>query len=187
MTLWKELDDSIFALPCGEKRVAWLAQNRKDVIEKLKKDFAKPRFPHKADGVVADGIEDMTYEEVARRMVDLMYVKHQARWVDLSLRNLVGDWLRRVEERFAGLNRAPKASVLQSYATLEDPEPFLDAFVKAYPQAREQLVAAGDVRFFLAIAQRPGQKPVPFIPVLNAAFEVWFKKVRCVSLFWAGL
>jgi fatty acid synthase subunit alpha len=38
------------------------------------------------------------------RMVRLMFVLHEKRWVDSSLRNLTGDWLRRVEERFAGVN-----------------------------------------------------------------------------------
>ena len=43
---------------------------------------------------------------------------------------------------------------------------------------REQLLAAEDMKYFLSIAQSPGQKPAPFIPVLDASFEVWFKKVR---------
>lgn len=42
----------------------------------------------------------MTYEETINRMVRLMFIKSQGRWVDVSLRNLVGDWLRRVEERY---------------------------------------------------------------------------------------
>jgi fatty acid synthase subunit alpha, fungi type len=46
-------------------------------------------------------------------------------------------------------------------------------FFEAYPLAAEQLLAAEDT----AISQRPGQKPVPFIPVLDASFEVWLKKV----------
>jgi enoyl reductase-like protein len=30
----------------------------------------------------------------------------------------------------------------------------------------------------LTISQRMGQKPAPFIPILDNNFEVWFKKVR---------
>jgi fatty acid synthase subunit alpha, fungi type len=37
----------------------------------------------------------MTYEEVILRMVRLMFVSHEKRWVDMSLRNLTGDWLKR--------------------------------------------------------------------------------------------
>lgn len=33
----------------------------------------------------------MTYEETVNRLVRLMFVKHQSRWIDPSLRNLVGD------------------------------------------------------------------------------------------------
>lgn len=52
----------------------------------------------------------MTYEEVTLRLIQLMYVAHEERRIDVSLRNLTGDWLRRVEERFAGVNESLKAS-----------------------------------------------------------------------------
>ncbi|KZS94178.1 fatty acid synthase [Sistotremastrum niveocremeum HHB9708] len=174
--LWKEFDDTVFKMP-KEKRVEWLAKNKDSVISKLNKDFAKPWFGQKKDGTVVDDIASMTYEEVTRRMVRLMYVAHQSRWIDISLRNLLGDWLRRVEERFAGVNGGgSKASILQSYSALDAPHAFLESFFKTYPASTEQLLASEDKAYFLAISQRPGQKPVPFIPVLDASFEVWFKK-----------
>ncbi len=152
------------------------------MIGKLNRDFAKPWFGWKKNGSVARDLGDMTYEEVVLRMVRLMYVAHQNRWIDISLRNLTGEWLRRVEERFAGVNGGgSKPSILQSYTSLDDPSPFVDSFFKIYPLATEQLLAAEDAAFFLAIAQRPGQKPAPFIPILDASFEVWFKKVYKVD------
>lgn len=174
--LWKELDDTVFALP-KEKRADWLQQRREYVISKLNKDFAKPWFAQKKDGTVVYNLGDMTYEEVTLRMVRLMYVAHQSRWIDTSLRNLLGDWLRRIEERFAGVDKVPKASILQSYSSLDNPQAVLESFFSTYLQATEQLLSSEDIAYFLAISQRPGQKPVPFIPVLNADFEVWFKKV----------
>ena len=175
--LWKEFDETVFKLP-KEKRAAWLVERRDEVIEKLNKDFAKPWFGWKKDNSVAMDLNDMTYEETVLRMVRLMFVTHEKRWIDKSLRNLVGDWLQRVEERFAGVNgTGNKPSLLQSYNALDDPAPFVASFFKAYPLATEQLLAAEDAAYFLAISQRPGQKPAPFIPVLDASFEVWFKKV----------
>ncbi|KAF8638240.1 hypothetical protein AX17_002262 [Amanita inopinata Kibby_2008] len=174
--LWKEFDDTVFKLP-KDKRTAWLVERKDEVIAKLNHDFSKPWFGWKKDGTIARDLGDMTYEEVVLQMVRLMYVASQGRWIDISLRNLTCDWLRRVEERFAGVNGGGgKPSVIQSYTSLDDPLPFVDSFFKAYPLATEQLLAAEDAGFFLAIAQRPGQKPVPFIPVLDASFEVWFKK-----------
>ncbi|TFY80295.1 hypothetical protein EWM64_g3715 [Hericium alpestre] len=144
---------------------------------RLNADFSKPWFGWKKDGHVVEDIGDMTYEEMVLRLVRLMYVAHEERWVDLSLRNMTGDWLRRVEERFAGVNGGgPKASILQSYSSLDKPDAFVQEFFKAYPLATEQLLASEDKAYFLTIAQRPGQKPVPFIPILDATFEVWFKK-----------
>lgn len=180
--LWREFDDTVFNMP-KEKRAAWLESKKDYVISRLNKDFNKPWFGEKADGTVVSNIGEMTYEEVTRRMVRLMYVAKQSRWIDVSLRNLTGDWLRRVEERFAGVNGAGvKHSVLQSFDSLNEPLPFVETFFNAYPAAKDQLLAAEDKAFFLNIAQRPGQKPVPFIPVLDASFEVWFKKVRLFFL-----
>ncbi|KAF4614083.1 hypothetical protein D9613_007929 [Agrocybe pediades] len=174
--LWKEFDDTVFKMP-KEKRATWLAERKEEIVGKLNRDFAKPWFGWKKDGSIALDLGDMTYEETVLRMVRLMFVAHQKRWVDLSLRNLVGDWLRRVEERFAGVNGlGAKESLLQNYMTLDDPLPFVEEFFAKYPLATEQLLAAEDTAYFLAISQRPGQKPVPFIPILDANFEVWFKK-----------
>ncbi|KAH9856627.1 fatty acid synthase [Lenzites betulinus] len=173
--LWKEFDDTVFKLP-KEKRADWLSERRAEVIAKLNKDFAKPWFGWKKDGSVVEDIADMTYEEVVLRMVRLMYVAHQQRWIDISLRNLTGDWLRRVEERFAGVNGGLKPSLLQSYTSLDKPDAFVEAFFKKYPAGTEQLIASEDKAYFLAISQRPGQKPAPFIPILDANIEVWFKK-----------
>jgi fatty acid synthase subunit alpha len=174
--LWKEFDDSIFKLPAN-KRKAWLMERRDEIIRKLNADFSKPWFGWKRDDTPARDLDEMTYEEVTRRMIRLMFVAHEKRWVDVSLRNLTGDWLRRVEERFAGVDGdSAKASILQAYTSLDDPIPFVEQFLEKYSLAKEQLLATEDKLYFLAICQRPGQKPVPFIPVLDERFEVWFKK-----------
>ena len=177
--LWKEYDDTVFKLP-KEKRAEWLTAHRAEVIERLNRDFAKPWFGWKKGDVVVNDLGDMTYEETVLRMVRLMFVAHEKRWVDISLRNLTGDWLRRIEERFAGVT---KSSLLQSYTSLDDPTEFVEKFFEEYAEATTQLLAAEDKAYFLAIAQRPGQKPVPFIPVLDSSFEVWFKKVRFLTLY----
>lgn len=182
--LWKEFDANIFSLP-KEKRAAWLLEHHDEVIAKLNKDFNKPWFGWKKDGSVARALSDMTYEETVLRLVRLMYVSHESRWLDPSLRNLTGDWLRRVEERFSEVNGSgSKPSIIQSYSSLDEPHAFLKTFFETYNVATTQLMAAEDTAFFLAISQRPGQKPAPFIPVLDASFEVWFKKVGCIH-FWS--
>jgi fatty acid synthase subunit alpha len=73
----------------------------------------------------------MTYEEVTLRMVRSMFVEEEERWIDLSLRNLTGDWLRRVEERFAGVNGGgAKALALQSFASLDN---FVQGLLREMP------------------------------------------------------
>ncbi len=99
----------MFKLP-REKRGAWLQEHRAEVIQRRNADYFKPWFPAK------------------------MYVTHEDRWLDLSLRNPAGDWLRRVEERFAGMNNSgPKASKLQFYRSLDKPSTFVTSFFEKYP------------------------------------------------------
>jgi fatty acid synthase subunit beta len=168
---WHEMDQKIFSLDKA-KRVPELRKMRDYIIEKLNKDFSKVWFGRNRNGESVD-LEDMTYTEVVQRMVDLMYIKHESRWIDPSLMRLTVDFIRRLEERFS---KTDGESLIQSYDELTNPYPILDKVFKAYPEAEEQLINAQDVQHFLLLCQRRGQKPVPFVPVLDDTFEFFFKK-----------
>ncbi|CAO1616813.1 unnamed protein product [Jaminaea pallidilutea] len=179
--LWAELDKTLFSLN-KDKRIAWLSdtKNAKWIKEKLNADFQKPWFPARTDGTMVDDLADLTYEEVTRRLFKLTYVHHQSRFIDASYVRLLGDWIRRVEERFAGIDdkqSQQKSSVLQSYSTLqEDPNSVIDSFFAEYPDAKDYWLSAEDVAVFLQMCNRRGQKPVPFIPALDENLQTWFKK-----------
>ena len=169
---WHEMDQKIFKLDKA-KRVPELKKQRDYIIRRLNDDFQKVWFGRNAAGAAVD-LEDMTYAEVVHRMVDLMYVSHEARWIDPSLKKLTGDFIRRVEERFTTATGQP--SRLQSYSELNTPYPAVKDILAAYPEAATQLINAQDVHQFLQLCQRRGQKPVPFVPALDENFEYWFKK-----------
>jgi enoyl reductase-like protein len=102
-----------------------------------------------------DDLGDMTYKETIFRLIRLMYVAHEDRWLDLSLRNLKGDWLR--------LDQLPRSLPLSSRSILLQESSSWHHKDKSY---------------FLNIVQRSDQKPAPFtIPTLDNNFEVWFEKV----------
>ena len=169
---WAEMDEKIFSLDKA-KRVPELKKQREYIIKKLNDDFQKVWFGRNSSGQVVD-LEDMTYGEVLKRMVDLMYVKHESRWIDQSLERLTGDFIRRLEGRFTA---APgKSSLIQSYLELNEPYKVVDTVLEAYPEANDQLINAQDVQHFLLLCQRRGQKPVPFVPCLDENFEFFFKK-----------
>lgn len=89
----------------------------------------------------------MTYQEVANRLIELMYVKKSSRWIDLSLRNFFVDYLRRVEERFT--TDANTVSLIQNYAQLQNsPQQFTDDFFNHFPLAKTQLISEEDCDFF---------------------------------------
>ena len=169
---WAEMDQKIFSLD-KTKRVPELKKQRDYIIKKLNDDFQKVWFGRNSVGEVVD-LEDMTYGEVLRRMVDLMFVKHESRWIDASLARLTGDFIRRIEERFT--TNPGQASLLQSYSELDDPYSVVDKVLATYPACTEQLINAQDVQHFLLLCQRRGQKPVPFVPSLDENFEFFFKK-----------
>jgi len=52
------------------------------IIGRLNADSHRVWFGRKADNTVCD-VDEMTYEEVARRLVELMFVAHQHRWISV--------------------------------------------------------------------------------------------------------
>lgn len=169
---WSEMDQKIFALP-KEKRVAELKKNREHIIKKLNADFQKVWFGCNKAGQSVD-LEDMTYAEVVRRLAELLYVKHQSRWIDPSYMRLTGDFIQRVEERFT--TQAGKPSRLQNYSDLQEPFEAIESILSYYPEAETQIINAQDVQHFILLCKRPGQKPVTFVPALDDDFEYFFKK-----------
>ncbi|KAJ2411489.1 hypothetical protein GGF41_006344, partial [Coemansia sp. RSA 2531] len=61
---------------------------------------------------------------------------------------------------------------------LRDVPPFelAQSFTDRYPAAESQLLHSEDIQFFVGICKRRGQKPVPFIVVLDSDFSVSFTK-----------
>ncbi|KAK8051830.1 hypothetical protein PG993_003215 [Apiospora rasikravindrae] len=169
---WAEMDQKIFSLP-KEKRVAELKKNRDYIIKRLNDDCQKVWFGQNSAGQTVD-LEDMTYAEVVRRLVELCYVKHQSRWIDPSYMKLVGDFIHRVEERFT--SSTGQMSMLQNYSDLKQPFETIDRILARYPEAETQIINAQDVQHFLMLCQRPTQKPTTFVPALDENFEFFFKK-----------
>lgn len=166
--LWHELDKKIFSIKDTSKRVEEIRKNRSWIINRLNRDFHKPWFGLNMSGEMVD-VEDMTYFEVVSRLISLMYVKHQAKWIHSSYQTLVLDFICRVEERL------PQVRTLDLELGC-DPERLLAEFSRSYPSAESELLHPDDVSFFFGLCRRRGQKPVNFIPVLDENFEQWFKK-----------
>jgi fatty acid synthase subunit alpha len=93
-----------------------------------------------------------------------------------SLRNLTGDWLRRVEERFAGVNGEGVKSFLQNFSSLNDPLPFIKCFFEAYPLSAEQLLAAEDTAFFSEFRKDQGRNQSPLSQFLMPALRYGLRR-----------
>ena len=168
---WAEMDKTIFSLD-RSKRVAALQDRRDYIIKKLNDDFQKVWFGRTAKGKAVE-IDEMTYSEVLYRLAELLYIKSTSRWIDVSYKALLGDFARRVEERFT---LESVSSAVPDFVEISDPEVLVQEIVNNYPRCGEQLVSAEDTRYLIVLCQRRDQKPVPFIPALDENFEYWFKK-----------
>ncbi|OMJ08649.1 Fatty acid synthase subunit alpha [Smittium culicis] len=169
--LWKELDETIFSIP-RDKRMPIINEKKSYLIERLNKDYQKPWFGKKSDGSVAD-LDEMTYSEVALRLIELMFVKAENRWINDSYRDITGDFIKRIEERFTN---SEHESSLQSYKQLDEPYKMISEIIETYPDCQEQILASEDVQYFFLICNTSGRKPVPFIPILDKDLDIWFKK-----------
>ncbi|KAJ2492534.1 fatty acid synthase alpha subunit Lsd1, partial [Coemansia sp. RSA 2052] len=166
-----DLRSSILDQP-REKHAELLLARKDEVIARLNSDFCRPWFGRKADGRVVD-LEDMTYADVISRLVELMYVKHQQRWIHESYYRLVLDFVARAERRL-GVD-LPEMSIVPELQLAHPPE-LEQSFTARYPAAESELLHSEDIQYFVAICKRHGQKPVPFIPVLDSDFSVMFLK-----------
>ncbi|KAJ2742311.1 fatty acid synthase alpha subunit Lsd1, partial [Coemansia sp. BCRC 34301] len=166
-----DLRSTILSQP-REKHAALLLARKDEIIARLNSDYCRPWFGCKADGHVVD-LEDMTYAEVIGRLVELMYVKSQQRWIHKSYRQLVFDFVVRAECRL-GFD-LPEMSMV-SDLQLVNPTDLARSFTARYAAAESQLLHSEDIQFFVSICKRRGQKPVPFIPVLDSDFSVLLLK-----------
>lgn len=173
--LWAEMDKKVFSLP-KNKQLPELQKLKTYIIERLNKDFQKVWFGHDFKTSKAVDLKAMTYQDVARRMVNLLYLSKRSQWIDPSYVRIFGDFVRRIEERLPLSNWELTQPIFTSYADFDEPFEALRNLAHAYQDSKSQLINQEDQDYFLTICRRPGQKPVPFIPVLDNNFETWFKK-----------
>ncbi|KAJ2827302.1 fatty acid synthase alpha subunit Lsd1, partial [Coemansia furcata] len=171
MVLATELRNSILSQP-REKHTALLLARKDEIISRLNSDYLRPWFGRKASGLAVD-LEDMTYAEVICRLVELMYVKHQQRWIHDSYRRLVLDFISRAECRLG--TDLPEMSIIPDLRDVP-PTELAQYFTETYLAAESQLLHSEDIQFFVSICKRRGQKPVPFITVLDSDFSASFMK-----------
>ncbi|KAE8167417.1 acyl transferase domain-containing protein [Aspergillus tamarii] len=170
--LWAEMDKTVFSLP-RQDRVAYLTKHRVMIIHRLNADFAKPWFGRNSQGTVLD-LKEMTYAEVMNRLVELMYIRHQKRWIDSSYVDFTYAFTVRTLERLPADLRSLEPL---SRSSLElNPSCFVRALITACPAAATEVLNPEDVSFFLMETKKDNQKPVNFIPALNDDFEYYFKK-----------
>ncbi len=180
LEVWRDFDEQFFNLTPKEKMIQKILEKKQYIIKRLNADFQKVYFGQKKDGTVVD-LPEMTYSEVAYRMVSLMYINKPdgSRWIDSGFFDRVLDFVLHTEERFiprSGNNKV--TSVLPPSELLwERPFEWLRrVFEDCYPKAQLQLLSSEDVDYFIQLCKRRMGKPVNFVPVIDEHLQFWFKK-----------
>ena len=164
---WAEMDRRFFSLPKA-KRLPEMLKHKDYIISRLNADFSKPWFGADSEGKPCE-ISDMTYLEVLNRMIELMYVAHQKRWIDPTFKKQVHDTVLRTMERLASGGTLPLSA-------LDKPENFEASLLQACPRAATQLMHPEDVAWFIQRCKYKLQKPINFIPNFDEDTEFVFKK-----------
>ncbi|KAJ2671787.1 fatty acid synthase alpha subunit Lsd1 [Coemansia spiralis] len=156
-----------------KEQLTLLQKNKQEIISRLNSDYMRPWFGKKADGRVVD-LEEMTYAEVIGRMVELMFIAHQKRWIVDSYQRQVFEFVSRAEGRFSSGSKLDISIVpiLQEY----EPTDYVAVIAKEYPDMQTQLLASEDIQYFVLMCKTHGQRMLPFIPVLDNDFGVFFQK-----------
>ena len=168
--LWKHLDEKVFSIRDGAQRAAYLAEHGADVIARLNADSAKPWFAVDSKGCSV-ALEDMTYHEVLVRLCQLTWVRSRRRWIDVSYRRLVLDFVQLTAARH-GMD----ARHVHEATSEDDADSITRSFASWVGAAADEVLWPDDVFRIIALFRRRGQKPVPFVPALDARFETWYKK-----------
>jgi fatty acid synthase subunit beta len=174
--LWKELDDTVFQLPKSEQKAS-LAKRKGEIITRLNADSHRPWFGCNMAGKAVD-LQDMTYTEVLSRILQLLYVHHQQRWVDSSYQDLFQTFAKLILMRLAPTQTGSDTTSTCIQLQLESDSGYLLLLkINAIcPMAATQLLHPEDLRAFVQLCRTRGRKPVNFILDLDEEFEHWFKK-----------
>ncbi|KAI1116769.1 acyl transferase domain-containing protein [Nemania sp. NC0429] len=169
MRLWADLDRTLFN-KSKDAMVEAIKASRSDLIAKLNADYQKVWFGWDYDAAgPADDLGDMTYLGVLRRLVELMYPLSRGDWAHPCYGRIFHEFLVRTLERFGSY------VFYADLVALSSPLEQLDAVATRLPESGRYFLTVEDVDYFIAICKRPGRKPVPFVPVLDADFPAWFK------------
>ena len=203
MRLWRELDQKYFTLPRGEPRDSAIQKDKDYIIKRVNEDFQKLYFGRTTDGRVVD-LEEMTYADVLRRMVQLMFVTPEVekkveddavaagaclelvrnecwtengRWLDPTFKKRVETMLLRVNERYGSDTWTGVVDGKSLTKQLDvRPSAVVETFIKEHDTLlKGRLLCGEDIDFFVHICNTGG-KPVNFIPVIDGSLSNWFKK-----------
>jgi fatty acid synthase len=140
-----------------------LISRRNEIITALNKT-AKPYF---------GDIEDMTYEQVLRRFVQLCFEGVETDEIEESLVDRFFDLLRRAEARNTHLLVGEFPSIFPNIKSVTNFNSAVDELLHHYPKVAVNKVIPIDLAYFIDVC-RKHPKPVPFVPVLdNDLFKWW--------------
>lgn len=163
--LWKAFDERIFCIRDVHKRLIYLRKYRDWIIQALNSDYVRPWLAVDERGNNVQ-MEEMKYSEMVRRLCLLMSTTSRRNWIDTSYCRIVMDFIHEVGSR----------SSISVECLSDNPATLPRDFEALFGSLAATSMYPEDCMILMALFQRQGIKPVPFIPCLDENFEKWFKK-----------
>lgn len=135
-----------------------ITAHREDIIDALNKT-AKPYF---------GDLEEMTYAQWARRLVELSYP-----WADWTWQDRVLDVFHRIEARLNPHDHGHVNTLFADDHSVDDAPAALEKLLDTYPAAETTTVSPIDAAWFPGLC-RKHHKPMPFVPVLDGELAKWW-------------
>ncbi|KAL3426493.1 Fatty acid synthase subunit beta 1 [Phlyctema vagabunda] len=116
----------------------------------------------------------MTYREVLQRLVQLLYVSQERRWIDPGYMQLTLEFVERMYSHTRVSASTPGHEALE--VLLASPLEAINIICKQCHRIADYVISYRDSRYFVLICKRTSRKPPTFVPQIDEDFEHWFKK-----------
>lgn len=159
--LWEYFQNKYFNLSQMELKKK-IFEKKTDIIKKLEKYYMK-KF-------IGD-LHLMTYYELLKRCINLLTCNNSSNWINIHYEWKMKDLIKWILSKFKiileiGLDQ-------DSFNIIQFIEDNSSKF--SLKPIFNNILSSLDIDYFLTLCDKPFQKPVNFIPILDENFEYWFK------------
>ena len=169
--LWRDLEKDYFENHRDEDLEKLLKRDRQKLIKRINEDNCKLYFPQTIAGEIVNDITDLSYLDVADRLLHFSFVNGE--WVDPTFGKRWSSWIERAIER---CNISSFLDLFNESSFIDTPELVIRTLKEKFSDKFIYQVTPEDKIYFLDLCRRASWKPCNFIPIIDKDLKFWIKK-----------